>query len=59
MTSLFRSIAAVALGALREIFDENAYSRFLRRENLPSSRDAYRLFLEERAVQREHRLRCC
>jgi hypothetical protein len=37
------------LAALREIFDEAAYARFLERTAQPSSRAAYAGFLRERA----------
>lgn len=44
--------------ALREIFDEAAYARFLQREGLRSSPQAYTAFLDERAGRRP-RARCC
>lgn len=47
------------LAALREIFDESAYARFLERTSQPSSRAAYAGFLRERATQHERRPRCC
>ena len=53
------AIGMTALAALREIFDENAYARFLDRNRLPSSRQAYAAFLRESAHQRERRARCC
>ena len=45
--------------ALREIFDEAAYARFLERTGQFSSRAAYAGFLRERAAQQERRARCC
>ena len=51
----FSTIAA----ALREIFDESAYARFLRRTRQPSSRTAYRAFLAELSTQKQRRPRCC
>jgi hypothetical protein len=45
--------------ALREIFDENAYARFLQRRALEPSRVAYDEFLRENARARERRPRCC
>ena len=47
------------LAALREIFDEAAYARFLARTGQPSTRTAYAGFLRERAAQQERRARCC
>jgi hypothetical protein len=47
------------LAALREIFDEAAYARFLARTGQPSSRAAYAGFLRERAAAHERRPRCC
>jgi hypothetical protein len=44
---------------LREIFDENAYARFLTRHALAPSRAAYDEFLRENARARERRPRCC
>lgn len=45
--------------ALREIFDEAAYARFLARTGQSSSRAAYAGFLRERAASQERRPRCC
>lgn len=59
MTTRAQRIFNLILTALREIFDENAYSRFLRRERLTPSRKAYGLFVQECASQRERRARCC
>ena len=47
------------LAALREIFDEAGYQRFLARTGQPSSRAAYAGFLRERAASQERRPRCC
>lgn len=54
-----RSGVALALAILREIFDENAYTRFLAQHNLTRSRDSYSAFLRENACRRERRPRCC
>lgn len=57
-----RSLAsgiAVVLSTLREIFDENAYARFLDRHRLDRSRASYAAFLRENDRQRERRPRCC
>ena len=54
-----RRILEVVVAALREIFDEAAYARFLARTGQPSSRAAYAGFLRERATSQERRARCC
>ena len=54
-----RHIIDVLIAALREIFDESAYARFLTRRGLVSSRAAYSEFLREHAVAKERRLKCC
>ncbi len=58
-TARFKSSAALVLATLGEIFDENAYARFLQRRNLAPSRSAYGEFLRETAARRERRPRCC
>lgn len=45
--------------ALREIFDEAAYERFLGRMDVPSSPDAYAEFWREREVTKLRQHRCC
>jgi len=47
------------LAALREIFEESAYERFLKRRGCGSSREAYAAFLHETQHARERRARCC
>jgi hypothetical protein len=62
LQSLTRSIRRandVFWSALREIFDESAYARFLDRQKLLSSPHAYAAFLRENQRQRETRPRCC
>ena len=54
-----RRIVDLFVAALREIFDESAYARFLARTGQPSTRAAYAGFLRERAAQHERRPRCC
>ena len=44
---------------LREIFDESAYARFLKRRQLASSPQAYAEFLLENEAQVQRRPRCC
>ncbi len=57
--SHLRTFFQTAAAALREIFDEAAYARFLARTGQSSSRAAYAGFLRERAAQHERRPRCC
>ncbi len=45
--------------ALREIFDENAYERFLARHALRRCASSYASFLEDRRSAQERRPRCC
>jgi hypothetical protein len=47
------------LAALREIFDENAYQRFLLRTGGAVSVESYRAFMREREVGMAKRPRCC
>ncbi len=51
--------AAVFLAALREIFDESAYARFLGQNGLASSSVAYAAFLREQGVAKVRGPRCC
>ncbi|MBI2677683.1 MAG: hypothetical protein HYX28_02765 [Candidatus Koribacter versatilis] len=44
---------------LREIFDENAYARFLARTGKPRSRASYQAFLDELRERDATRIRCC
>ena len=57
--SSVREFLRIAAAALREIFDEAAYARFLARTSQPSTRAAYAGFLCERAASQERRPRCC
>ena len=45
--------------ALREIFDEAAYDRYLVSHELKSSSANYRAFLQERRAMVERKPRCC
>ena len=54
-----RRMFRVLLEALREIFDESPYQRFLQRTGLPSSRHSYQQFLREREVTQARCPRCC
>jgi hypothetical protein len=49
----------VFLSALREIFDESAYERFLLRTNTPRSTASYREFLREQESGIARKPRCC
>lgn len=53
------SALRILVVALREIFDENAYARFLAREGLSESRESYGTFLREREALIARRPRCC
>lgn len=57
-TNLERAVKLV-VAALREIFDEAAYSRFLDRRKLSSSREAYTAFRQEYEAAKARRPRCC
>ena len=49
----------VLLAALREIFDESAYDRFLLRTQRQRSIESYRVFMVERDAAAATRPRCC
>ena len=57
--SRFTHALFTGVAILREIFDENAYHRFLARQNLISSREAFASFQREQACSQRHRHRCC
>jgi hypothetical protein len=54
-----RAFCTTLLAALREIFDEAAYARFLRRTQMTHSREAYAAFWRERESVHARRPRCC
>jgi hypothetical protein len=54
-----RKALSLLVAALREIFDESAYSRFLLAHDLPRGRGSYRAFLQEQEGVRARRPRCC
>ena len=54
-----RSACNLVLATLREIFDENAYDRFLERTQTVRSFESYSAFLKEREAGVAHRPRCC
>jgi hypothetical protein len=49
----------ILLATLREIFDESAYARFLRRTQMKSSREAYASFCRERESSHQRKAKCC
>jgi hypothetical protein len=49
----------ILLATLREIFDENAYQRFLVRTGSPHSTRSYQEFMRERETQMSQKPRCC
>jgi hypothetical protein len=51
--------ARIMLATLREIFDESAYERFLRRTQMGSSPVAYAAFRQEFEESKTRRPRCC
>ena len=55
----FGRTLALLLAALREIFDESAYARFLNRKQVTSSREAYAAFCRECDGAKARRPRCC
>ncbi len=48
----------IFMAALREIFDEAPYARFLQRSEINSSPEAYAAFWRERQIQ-PPKHRCC
>lgn len=57
--SHLRSFFHLVLVTLREIFDENAYQRFLLRTGGCASVQSYREFTRERDAALAKRPRCC
>jgi hypothetical protein len=55
----FLEATRIALATLREIFDEAAYERFLRRSRMISSTEAYAAFREEFEAAKASRPKCC
>jgi hypothetical protein len=53
------SAARIFVATLREIFDEAAYTRFLRRMHMAPSRDAYAAFWRERESSHAQHPKCC
>jgi hypothetical protein len=59
LVSQLKSCLCVFAAALREIFDEAAYARFLNQKELISSRAAYAAFRREYEATKARRPRCC
>lgn len=53
------SAFGIVVAALREIFDEAPYARFLQRAKVPSSPAAYAAFCDECQSKRARQSRCC
>jgi hypothetical protein len=49
----------ILIATLREIFDESAYDRFLRRAHMDSSATAYAAFRAEFEEAKTRRPKCC
>ena len=54
-----RAFFELLLAMLREIFDENAYQRFLLRTSNVASVESYGEFVQERDAAMAKRPRCC
>jgi hypothetical protein len=54
-----RQAFRMLLAALREIFDEAAYDRFLVRHGLAPSTETYATFCREQQQSKVRRPRCC
>jgi hypothetical protein len=59
VTRWFAGAASLWFSALREIFDESAYSRFLARHATSSCPSAYTAFLREQETIKARRPKCC
>jgi hypothetical protein len=57
--SRFREAVLLFLATLREIFDEAAYERFLRRSQRMSSTESYAAFRQESEAAKTRRPKCC
>jgi hypothetical protein len=57
--SRFGKVVRLFLATLREIFDEAAYERFLRRSQRMSSTEAYAAFRQEFEAAKTRRPKCC
>lgn len=59
MREIMRDFTATTVEMLREIFDEAAYARFLRRAGMVSSSEAYAAFRREFEEAKVRRPKCC
>ncbi|HKT51268.1 MAG TPA: CstA-like transporter-associated (seleno)protein [Candidatus Angelobacter sp.] len=59
MATFARRIFIVTRAALREIFDESAYDRFLARTHSERSVSSYGAFMRERENAMARKQRCC
>jgi hypothetical protein len=57
--AIFRNVMQTIRAALREIFDESAYDRFLLRTNTARSVASYHDFMRERDAAMAKKPRCC
>ena len=57
--AFFKDLLLVVLAALREIFDEAAYDRFLARKKSERSVESYCAFLREQELDIARKPRCC
>ncbi len=53
------TVGRILLATLREVFDEAAYERFLRRAKMESSAKAYAAFRAEFEEAKTRRPKCC
>lgn len=56
---MIRQFFTILLGILREIGDENAYSRYLRAHGVPASAEAWRKFSDRRMQGKYAKAKCC
>jgi hypothetical protein len=59
MRKMLVEVFATGLAALREIFDEAAYARFLERAGMSVSRESYAAFRREWEEGKMRRPKCC
>ncbi len=57
--AVFKNFVQTIRAALREIFDESAYDRFLLRTNAARSVVSYRDYMRERDAAMAQKPRCC
>ena len=58
-SAVFKNFVQTVRAALREIFDESAYDRFLLRTNTARSVVSYRDYMRERDAAMAKKPRCC